>query len=200
LIIGKTTLGSMVRQNEKIYYNATCQCGAKWLIQSTRVASCKGAGCWECSRKAGVIHGLSRTKLKGVLYGMRRRCYNPKSEEYHNYGARGITICQEWSDLPTFYKWAMDNGYKEGLSIERIDNDKGYSPSNCKLATQQEQKENMRTNRNFEIDGTTKCLGVWCKEFGIATSTVQKRLKKGMSVKEAFTTPPNPLFQRYSKQ
>lgn len=92
-------------------------------------------------------HGMKGTKLYQVWKDMKRRCYNPRCDDYENYHNRGISICEEWlNDNTTFFKWAVNNGYKEGLSIDRIDNNKGYSPSNCSWTTVTAQNNNRQNS------------------------------------------------------
>lgn len=96
-----------------------------------------------------VTHDMSKTSLASILNGMKQRCYNPNRRSYKNYGGKGITICEDWlSDTNNFYKWALANGYEEGLSIERLDNDKGYYPDNCTWIPLEDQYK----NRSYEIN------------------------------------------------
>lgn len=115
-------------------------------------------GCLNTERLAnGEVHykhGLSGTRLYSIFNGMKTRCYNPNSEAYQWYGAKGVTICQEWlDDFETFYNWAMENGYRDDLSIDRIDYNGNYEPSNCRWATDKEQANNMSTNHIVYLGG-----------------------------------------------
>jgi hypothetical protein len=112
---------------------------------------------------------------------MKYRCYRTKHSEFHRYGGRGITICDEWLGSPqAFFDWAVANGYRDDLSIDRIDNDKGYSPDNCRWATRKEQQNNCSNSVKVEIDGVVKTLRQWSEEKGIYFNTLYKRYKKGI--------------------
>lgn len=133
-------------------------------------------------------HGLINTPMYTVWCSMKERCYNKHDKSYKNYGARGITVCDDWlHSYPTFYEWAIKSGYEKGLSIERIDNDKGYSPDNCKWADKTEQSRNRRNVIQVTYKGETKCLAEWARELGISRGTIKSRIDVGMSIEEAFT-------------
>jgi hypothetical protein len=132
-------------------------------------------------------HGMSTTKPYRVWLGMKTRCTNPNHKNYLQYGGRGITVCSEWSEnFESFYNWLLNNGYKEGLTVDRIDVNGNYEPSNCRLITQTEQTRNKRNNRYVTINGITKPLISWCEYYGISRNTVYDRLYRGLSVYRAL--------------
>lgn len=131
-------------------------------------------------------HGQSGTKLYYVWIGMKDRCFNPRNKNYPNYGGRGISVCPEWLRYIPFQEWARKNGYKEGLTLDRINNDGNYEPSNCRWVTNREQQYNKRSNRLITYKGVTKTLTEWAAELGVAKSTLYRRFDRGMSIKEAF--------------
>jgi hypothetical protein len=120
---------------------------------------------------------------------MRNRCRNPNEKAYKYYGARGIKVCKEWETFDNFHKWAIETGYVEGLTIDRIDNNKDYEPNNCRWATKKEQALNRKTNRHIEFRGETKTLCEWSEEYGINRTTFMNRLERGWSIEKALETP-----------
>lgn len=113
---------------------------------------------------------------------MRDRCNNPNSDNYKYYGERGIMICNEWNDFKAFYDWAMSNGYGSNLTIDRIDVNGNYEPSNCRWITQAEQMKNTRKCILLEHDGITDTLRGWAKRLGIPKSTLQARYQRGVNI------------------
>jgi hypothetical protein len=143
------------------------------------------------------MHGLSHTRIDNIYKGMVDRCHNPASYNYHKYGARGTTVCDEWmEDKTAFFKWAFANGYNETLTLDRIDNDKGYSPDNCRWSTYKAQANNKRNNRILEAFGQEKTMAEWADVFHISPSTIWARLKYGWDVKRAISTPVKPSCHR----
>jgi hypothetical protein len=135
-------------------------------------------------------HGLSNTRLYKTYGNIRARCYNKNNPRYHNYGGRGIRMCDEWRNNPeSFLFWAIDNGYKKGLSIERIDVNGDYCPENCRWISNNEQQLNRTNNRTISFLGQSKTLIEWSRDLSFNYKTVQKRLDSGMSVEDAFTIP-----------
>lgn len=118
---------------------------------------------------------------------MKNRCQLPTYAEYPNYGARGIKVCDEWQTYEPFRDWAKGNGYQENLTIDRINNDGNYEPSNCRWITNYEQQLNKRDSRYLTFNGITKHLVEWSKESGLAPEVIWKRFKKYGAVENLFT-------------
>jgi hypothetical protein len=146
-----------------------------------------------------IKHGASGLKLYRVYYAMRNRCYNPKSDMYASYGGRGISIGDEWrGDLGAFVTWALANGYKDGLSIDRIDNDGNYEPSNCRWVDMKTQARNKQYNRYLTFNGETKCMAEWGEITGIPPQNIAVRIDRcGMTVEQALTVQPIPRKMRF---
>ena len=122
---------------------------------------------------------------------MKQRCYNPHTNVYKYYGGRGITVCDEWlKSYHAFRDWAFANGYREDLSIDRIDNDKGYSPENCRWVSVNEQRRNRRNSHWITINGETKRITDWSNETGISIQTFYKRLKRGITGEKLISKKP----------
>ena len=124
---------------------------------------------------------------------MRQRCHNSKNRGYKNYGARGITVCDEWLDkeagFMNFYNWAMQNGYQDGLSIDRINTDGNYEPSNCRWVDMKTQNNNKRNNVYITYKDTTKTLKGWSDYLGINYKCLESRLRSGWSTEKLLMTP-----------
>ena len=119
------------------------------------------------------IHGLSDTRLYHCWVAIKQRTGNPSNDAYPNYGGRGIKMCPEWeSDFMSFYTWAMANGYEEDLTIDRIDVDGNYEPTNCRWITKKEQSLNRRNSRHITIDGKSQTLKQWTDELGLEYDSV----------------------------
>jgi len=130
------------------------------------------------------MHGMSNTKLFKVWQEMKFRCSSPNCANYKSYGGRGIKVCEEWQDFEPFYQWASTNGYQEGLTIERKDNNGNYEPENCKWATKKEQANNKRNNIIVEIDGVTHTVSEWCDITGVSRPALLNRLIYGFQGKD----------------
>lgn len=141
-----TVLEMRGRRGSSRYWLCRCECGTEREVASGHLLDGSSSSCG-CTRKehAGMrTHGESRTRLYHTWKAIRGRCNNPNIRSYKDYGARGITVCEEWSDYLTFKDWALQNGYNDTLSIERIDVNKGYCPENCCWIPMNEQSKNRR--------------------------------------------------------
>jgi hypothetical protein len=136
-------------------------------------------------------HGLYKTRLYHLWANMKYRCSYKDSTHAKNYVSRGITVCDEWKkDFMEFYRWAIANGYKENLTIDRIDVNKGYSPENCRWADMVMQNNNRRDNAFIEYDGKTLTRRQWARELGISPTALDKRIiEYNWTIKRAFTEP-----------
>lgn len=183
-------------------WKCLCDCGKTFVTTTYRLihGNTKSCGCWYRSgdyRSGRIItHGKANTKLYGIWQAMKQRCSNPKATEFEHYGGRGIKVCTEWeNDFATFYEWAMQNGYSEGLTIERTDVNKNYEPSNCCWVSMKEQLNNTRRNHFLLYNGETKTIAQWSEIIGIPYSALSHRIERGWTVERALSTP----VQQYVK-
>jgi len=183
-----------VKNGSKIYWYCTCECGQSAIVRADHLTRniTNSCGCLEKENiKNNVLpkHGQSNTKLYFVWNSMRQRCRNYKTINYKNYGEKGITYCKEWEEFEPFYDWALKNGYREGLSIDRIDVNGNYEPSNCRWVTMKIQQNNRSNNRLIEWNGKQQTVSQWSDELGISYKTIESRINTyGWSVEKTLTT------------
>ncbi len=177
-------------------WKCLCECGniTEVIAGHLKDGHTKSCGCLskEIVSETSKTHGKTNTRLYRIYKKMYRRCYCPETKYYKNYGGRGITICPEWlgeNGFPNFYDWAMANGYKENLSIDRIDNDKGYYPENCRWATAKEQANNTRSTVYLTYKGETKPASEWAEITRIRQDTLTMRKRNGWSDEECIEIP-----------
>ena len=175
-------------------WHCRCDCGNEKDINSfyLRNGDTRSCGCLQRERtvESHTSHGGSKSRLYRVWVGMIQRCENQRTTDYADYGGRGIKICEEWHDFKTFRQWAERTGYRDELTIDRIDVNEGYNPVNCRWATIAEQARNKRNNINITYHGVTRCLGDWATTLGIGWTTLWRRIfKLGWDVERAFTMP-----------
>lgn len=173
------------------YWLCICECGNLKEVSTCNLKSgnTKSCGCLnkEVVSKRFTKHHKSSDRMYHIYKGIKTRCYNNHNPAYPNYGGRGIAVCDEWkNDFMAFYDWSMSHGYDYDLTIDRIDNNKGYSPDNCRWVDRKTQNRNKRNNRNYTINGETHCLMEWCEILGIKYRTVQDRICRGLTIKEAL--------------
>lgn len=161
-----------------------CDCGDTQWRAAGHVKSGRSTQCKACASKT---HGHSKTREYKAWYAMVHRCTVPTSQWYARYGARGITVAPEWMDYAVFL---ADMGpCPEGMTLERKDNDRGYSKHNCEWATHAKQMSNYSYNVNIAAFGKTQHVAEWAREYAIRHDTLSWRLRKGWPVEKALTTP-----------
>ena len=168
-------------------------CGTVKVIRSDSIQfQNRGCGCQNGPTQS--LHGLSQIPLYNVWKNIIDRCQNPKNKGYKSYGGRGITVCEEWLGNPVgldcFYRWSLQNGYIEGLTIERLDVNGNYEPGNCTWITPEEQAQNKTTTRWVCVEGRKVSLSAAVREHStLKYTTVFRRIKAGWKPMEALTSP-----------
>lgn len=184
------------RKDGVIIWECKCDCGKTVYArgQSLREGHYKSCGCLKTERFTKMAKEYPRKKnspeknrLYNIWQGMRRRTMKPNRQNYRWYGARGIRVCDEWSNsFSAFEKWAMSHGYNNDLSIDRIDPDGNYCPDNCRWASKTEQSRNRCNTRYFTYLGKTKTVSEWADITGIPYTTLIKRIDDGR-IGDVFT-------------
>lgn len=181
-----------------------CRCDCGKIVRKDANAMRQGysLSCGCMRRELAAIrhtkHNHCRTRLYDTYNNMKARCYRKSNHKYPIYGGRGIKICDEWlKDFGEFYDWAISHGYREDLTIDRIDNDGDYEPGNCRWVTNKVQSMNRRSNRYLEFDGQRKTIEEWSEITGLRYGVISSRVNKlKWSAEKALTTP---LLRRHKK-
>lgn len=166
------------------YYLCKCDCGNDCIVLKSSLLNglTRSCGCYntevraeQCRKRAK--HNLTNTRLHGIWDKMKGRCFCSTLPDYSRYGGRGITVCDEWkNNFEAFYDWAMANGYKEDLTLDRIDVNGNYEPVNCRWTNQKIQQRNRRNNRLITFNGETHCLFEWAEIYNINPKILSQRL------------------------
>lgn len=200
---GRLTVISRAKNNaqNKAMWNVRCDCGAEKVVSraNLRNGTIVSCGCYarDLHKQQHLKHGEckrnNRTRLYIIWSDIRQRCYRTSAVDYERYGGRGITVCSEWlgeNGYKNFREWALQNGYAKNLSIDRIDNNGNYEPSNCRWVTMQDQANNRRSNHLIEFNGKQQTISQWSREIGVSKHLLYSRIViLGWSVEKAFTTP-----------
>lgn len=176
-----------------------CDCGnyVSVLEEHIKSGATKSCGCLRKKNKEKCEwHTHIHTRIYKIWSNMLSRCNNPNVPAYKNYGGRGIKVCDEWKQFPNFLKWSMDTGYDDTLTIDRIDNDKGYCPNNCRWVTSITQGNNKRNNRIIEYNGQVLTLSEWARKLGVPYKSLAARIERRWNIKDAFEKP----YRKSSKQ
>lgn len=173
-----------------------CDCGNEKIIDghTLRRGGSKSCGCYRTEReseravKRNYKHGQRKTRLYGIWLGMKSRCYNSNDHNFLHYGAKGIEVCEEWTqDFQSFYGWSMSHGYKEDLSIDRIDVNGNYEPNNCRWVTMKVQQNNRSNNHLITCSGETHTISEWAEITGMNKGTIRSRLVRGWSEEKTIS-------------
>lgn len=190
------------KENGRLYYNCKCDCGKDVVIAANHLlrGATKSCGCYNIEKskerckylgESASKHNLSNHRLYRIWSGMKSRCYNSNNPNYKWYGNKNIQVCSEWkNDFKAFYDWSMKNGYKEHLTIDRINGSKDYSPDNCRWVNNIQQVNNKSNNRYITYKHKTKTLSEWSRIVNIPQDTLYDRInREGWSIERAFTNP-----------
>jgi len=181
-------LGPKLKATSGAWWLCRCECGSVKSIRSSDLVNNKvrSCGCKHQELKGASLtkHGGKGTRTYRIWQAMKNRCRNPNMVSYARYGGRGITVCPEWEKFENFL---ADMGEcSDGMSIDRIENDKGYMPSNCRWATREEQASNTSKNIIIEHNGKSMTRTQWERELGLGATTLRSRFRSGMSLEKAL--------------
>lgn len=175
-----------------------CSCGnevVKW-VSALKSGNTKSCGCLrrelsaERRRKPEKAGCPFYSRIRNLWNGMKNRCEKPQCQSFKHYGAKGISVCDEWQDFKEFLRWSLDNGYQDGLTIDRIDSSKNYCPENCRWADRKVQNNNTSRNHLLTYNGRTQSIALWADEMNLPYSTLKTRIDKyGWDIERALLTP-----------
>ena len=190
-----------IDQRGEYLWLCRCDCGNMVVRKGHDIRTGRTKSCGCIHQESITKHGMSDTRLYSIWHAMNQRCFNANNSRYANYGGRNITVCDDWRDsFETFRDWAMANGYRDDLTIDRIDVNGSYSPGNCQWITNKEQQNNRRNNRMIEFNGEKKSLQQWAEKLNINNRALRKRIRSGWTKERALTEPVIKQAERRSKQ
>lgn len=153
--------------SKRKYWLCKCECGNTTIVNTTDLKSghTKSCGCLKTKNNSTTTrNSIKANRLYNIWRGMKKRCYLPTNKDYKNYGGRGISVCDEWKNsFLTFYEWSMFNGYSDALTLDRIDVNGNYEPTNCRWVTMKMQQQNRRNNLYITHNEQSKSLSEWCE-------------------------------------
>ena len=178
-------------KKNKWYWICDCDCGESTIVAEAdlNAGKCKSCGCLKQEKFLERIttHNKSNTRLHGIWGSMKQRCYNPNANGYENYGGRGIAICDDWvNNFQEFYDWSINNGYSDELSLDRIDVNGNYEPSNCRWADEHTQANNKQSSVHITINNETYTIAEWGELVNLPTNTIGRRLRDGFQDIDIF--------------
>lgn len=196
-VVGPPTVETVATERRYCVYPCECECGNTLTVRYPALVThnTKSCGCLQKDkvRARSVTHGMTDTRLYRIWSNMRTRCGNPNFPRYKDYGGRGITICDQWAtDFVAFHNWANTNGYRDDLTIERVDVNGNYEPSNCTWIPQSAQRDNARDSIYLTVDGETKNASRWAEDprCSVTAHAIRYRIKVlGWDDRKAVLTP-----------
>ncbi len=190
LVIGKAE-----PLNGHTRWHCKCDCGNECIVQGSSLKSgnTQSCGCYKVENAKKLYSTVRQNDkhLYAVWNGMKQRCLNKNNKSYSNYGGRGIKVDEKWiNSYEVFYNWATSAGYKKGMEIDRIDNNGNYCESNCRFVSKEVQANNKRNVKVYTINGVTKTLPQWCREYNQNYYLVRQRVYKlGWTIENALLLP-----------
>lgn len=182
---------TVLREKQAVYggrlrglWVCKCACGTVRRIAADALVSGKTTQCRNCSNRekaamrSRLVHGCSGSRLHNIWMLMRRRCGDAQHPDFHRYGGKGISVCCEWNDFSTFQEWALSNNYEESLTLDRVDNDMGYSPENCRWASRVSQSRNRKNNIRYDWKGRRLMLSEIAESEGISLTMLRQRVQR----------------------
>lgn len=183
----------------KIYWLCSCDCGKEHIVLSNKLISgntvscgCRVSEIRKDIENVNKSHSMAKTRIYRIHSQMKGRCYRKSCPNYESYGGRGITVCDEWigeDGFINFYNWSINNGYSDELTIDRINNDQGYYPENCRWVTAKKQANNTRSTVFLSYNGETKTASEWSEITGIRRDTITRRKRDGWTDEQCLTIP-----------
>lgn len=196
-----TTIYRLSRLAETIVFDSEKAACEFVGVKPCGISSCylKGKECrgWKIERIGLSTHGETNTRIHKIWSSMHERCERKSHEHFDCYGGRGIKICEEWDKYEKFREWALNNGYKENLTLDRIDVNGDYCPENCRWSDWATQQNNKRNNHNLTYRGQTKTIAEWSRVTGINKTTIRARLISGWCVEDVLNKPVRKRLNRY---
>ena len=194
-------------KNGRTFWKCKCDCGNYCIKDAYKIMTghTKSCGCISLQNKKelykySIKHKMTNTPLYRTWQNMKRRCDNKKMEDYKYYGKRGIKVCEKWkNDFMSFYNWAIENSYKEDLTIDRIDVNGNYEPNNCRWVDRKVQANNTRRNHYIEYNGEKHTLAEWEKITNIKSPTLRYRIKNNYPLEKIFSNQNFGLNTRFKK-
>ena len=188
---GRLTALYRLHNNHKkgTYWLCVCECGnlKEVRLNSLTCGYIKSCGCLnsELSKNRATTHSKRNTRLYNVYCAMKQRCYNKNNKAYKNYGERDIKVCDEWlNDFMAFYNWSMENGYKDTLTIDRINVNGNYEPNNCRWVDMKTQQNNRSNNILLTYKGKTKTISQWADIIKVPRERLINRYYRDWSIED----------------